>query len=76
MKSAKTLHCTFQVVWMESRKRYEVHGDDGELHGFSHDQHAAIGVAQREATRAEREGRKATICIEQKDGGFKVASHF
>jgi hypothetical protein len=45
----------------------------GELHGFSHDQSTAIGIARREATRVEHEGRKATICVEQKDGTFKMA---
>jgi hypothetical protein len=70
------LHCTFQVVWADSRDRYEVHGDDGEVHGFSRDQHTAIGIAQREATQAEREGRVATVCIEQKDGSFRTAPHF
>jgi hypothetical protein len=75
-KSAVELHCTFQVCWAASRNRCEVHGDEGELHGFSRDKHVAIGIAQREATQAEREGRSATICVEQRDGTFKTASHF
>jgi hypothetical protein len=70
-KTARHLHCTFQIVWMASRRRYEVHGDDGELHDFSPNQSVAIGIAQREATR-ECEGRKVTVCIEQKDGTFKT----
>jgi hypothetical protein len=61
---------------MAGRKRYEVHGDDGALHGFSHDEHAAIGIARREAAQAEREGRTATICLEQEDGTFRTAPHF
>ena len=75
-KLAPDPHCTFQVVWQDSRNRYEVHGDEGELHGFSRDRDTAIGIARREATQAEREGRSPTICIEQKDGSFRTASHF
>ncbi len=75
-KTGQETHCTFQVCWAASRKRYEVHGDDGELYGFSHDRHTAITIAQLEARHAEREGRTATICIEQRGGTYKTASHF
>lgn len=74
--SGKSAHCTFQVLWQSSRDRFEVHGDDGELHGFSRDQHTAIAIAQRQAAQAERDGRKATICVEQPDGYLKVAPNF
>jgi hypothetical protein len=72
-ENAAGRHCTFQVVWMESRRRYEVHGDDGELHGFAGDEAAALRLARREAAQAERGGRVATICIEQKDGSLRTA---
>jgi hypothetical protein len=65
-------HCTLQVVWMKSRDRFEVHSDDGLLHGFARDQHTAVGIARPDATQAERDGRNATICVEQKDGSFKA----
>ena len=60
---------------MESRDRYEVHGDEGELHGFARDQHTAIGIARREATHRERLGGSAIICVEQPDGSFKTEPH-
>jgi hypothetical protein len=63
---------TYQVVWSAARARFEVLGDDGQLHGFSSDQHIAIGAAVREATHAHGEGLSVIVCVERKDGTFSV----
>ena len=73
-KSKSTAHDRiYQVCWSESRDRFEVHDDGGQIHGFSRDKHAAIEAAMREAGMAHGRGESAIVCVEQDDGHFTIA---
>ena len=63
---------TFRVIWSASRNRYQVRGDDGRVHASSTDREAAIAAAVRKAKRAACLGMSGLVCVEQKDGSFKI----
>ncbi len=64
---------SYHVDWNAAHDRWDVVDDAGRVHGHCQDLAAATALAIREAHQSHGAGSDVVVCVQQKDGTYKLA---
>ena len=72
-KSQTRCERAYHVDWNETADVWDVLDEEGRILGHSGDETEATDIAVRQAHQDHGAGDDVTVCVQEKDGGYRVA---